>query len=202
MMLVEVTANAGKKIGTLIDLASDTNYITHKTASRLNLKNEEVTLVVHGVGGMEVCVETKRYLLKIRVKTPKGTLRAHQLVCFGLDSIAEIHKHVTPKQLKRFFPDVPLDELRRPKEISLLISHKEGQLAPQRSRAVGDHVLWDGPLGRTVGGTHPELFEELTVSAHMSKAHFARSMRAAAARYEEQLTSMVPECSLLHHPAL
>ena len=59
MMLVEVTANAGQKIGTLIDLASDTNYITHKTASRLNLKNEEVTLVVHGVGGMEVRVETK-----------------------------------------------------------------------------------------------------------------------------------------------
>ena len=80
---------------------------------------------------MEVCVETKRYLLKIRVKTPKGTLRAHQLVCFGLDSIAEIHKHVAPKQLQRFFPDVPLDELRRPKEISLLISHKEGQLAPE-----------------------------------------------------------------------
>ncbi|XP_058477623.1 uncharacterized protein LOC131448851 [Solea solea] len=199
MMLVEVTANAVQKIGTLIDLASDTNYITHKTASRLNLKNEEVTLVVHGVGGMEVRVETKRYLLKIRVKTPKGTLRAHQLVCYGLDSIAEIHKHVEPKKLQRFFPDALLDELRRPKEISLLISHKEGQLAPQRIRAVGDLVLWDGPLGRTVGGTHPELFEELTVSAHMSKTHFARSMRAAAARYEEQLTSMVPERPLANN---
>lgn len=30
MMLLEVTANAGQKIGTLIDLASDTNHITHK----------------------------------------------------------------------------------------------------------------------------------------------------------------------------
>lgn len=32
MMLLFVTANAGQKVGTLIDLASDTNYITHKAA--------------------------------------------------------------------------------------------------------------------------------------------------------------------------
>lgn len=40
MMLLEVTANAGQKIGTLIDLASDTNYITNEAADRLNLRNE------------------------------------------------------------------------------------------------------------------------------------------------------------------
>lgn len=39
MMLLEVTANAGQKIGTLIDLASDTNYITNEAADRLNLRN-------------------------------------------------------------------------------------------------------------------------------------------------------------------
>ena len=32
-MLLDVTANDGQRIGTLIDLASDTNYITHKAAS-------------------------------------------------------------------------------------------------------------------------------------------------------------------------
>lgn len=52
LMLLEVTANAGQKIGTLINLASDTNYITHGAASRLNLKGEKIALVVHGVGGM------------------------------------------------------------------------------------------------------------------------------------------------------
>lgn len=49
MMFLEVAANAGQKqqqIGTLIDLGSDTNYITHKAASRLNLRSEEITLVV------------------------------------------------------------------------------------------------------------------------------------------------------------
>lgn len=37
LMLLEVTTNAGQKIGTLIDLASDTNYITHTAARRLKL---------------------------------------------------------------------------------------------------------------------------------------------------------------------
>lgn len=61
MMLLNVTANAGQKIGTLIDLASDTNYITHKVARMLNLNSEEITLVVHGVGGMKVEIGTKQY---------------------------------------------------------------------------------------------------------------------------------------------
>ncbi|TKS65757.1 hypothetical protein D9C73_028022 [Collichthys lucidus] len=185
MMLLNITANAGQKIGTLIDLASDTNYITHKAADKLNLQREDVTLVVHGVGGMKVLVETKRYLLKIRVNTPRGTLKAHQLVCYGLHSIAEIHKHVGAKKLQKIFPDVPLHELKRPTEIQLLISHKEGRLVPQKVRSIGDLVLWDGPLGKTVGGTHPDLFEEAIVTAHSSKTHFARSMRTAGVKYKE-----------------
>ncbi len=193
MMLLEVAANAGQKIGTLIDLASDTNYITHEAADRLNLRNEDITLVVHGVGGMKVLVKTKRYLLKIRVRTPKGTLKSHQLICYGLDNIADVHRHVTAKQLHKFFPDVPLGELVRPREIHLLISHKEGQLAPQKIRTVGDLVLWDGPLGKIVAGTHPDLFEEIAVSAHMSRTHFARSMRTAAEKYEE-LKCIDPIC--------
>lgn len=60
MMLLDVTTKRGDWIGALIDLASDTNYITHQAAERLGLLGEPVTLVVHGVGGMEAKVETKR----------------------------------------------------------------------------------------------------------------------------------------------
>lgn len=73
IMMLEVTANAGA----LMDLASDTNYITHKAANRLNLRSEKITLVVHGVGGMTTKVATRRYLLRVRIKTSKGTERAH-----------------------------------------------------------------------------------------------------------------------------
>lgn len=40
-------------------------------------------------------------------------------------------------------------------------------------------MLWDGPLGNTLGGTHPDLIEKATVVAYKSKTHFVRSMRTA-----------------------
>lgn len=49
---------------------------------------------------------------------------------------------------------------------------------------MGDLVLWEGPLGKTVAGAHPDLFEEVDVAAHESKT-LARSMRIAAVKYEE-----------------
>lgn len=92
-----------KNIGTLIDLASDTNYITHEAADRLKLRGEKITLVVHGVGKMAIRVSTKRYLLRIRVKTSRGTEKAHQLICYGLEEIAKVHGSVTPEQLRNSF---------------------------------------------------------------------------------------------------
>ncbi|XP_073797048.1 uncharacterized protein [Danio rerio] len=185
MMLMEVTTNAGQKIGALIDLASDTNYITHEAAERLKLRGEKITLVVHGVGKMAIRVSTNRYLLRIRVKTPEGTVKAHQLICYGLEEIAKVHRIVSQEKLREFFPEVELEELKRPGKIDLLISHREGRLAPQRVKIVGDLVLWDSPLGKTVAGAHPDLFEVVDMAAYESKTHFARSMRTAAARYEE-----------------
>lgn len=40
MMLLEVTTNSGQLIGTLIDLVSDTNYITNNAAQCLGLRGE------------------------------------------------------------------------------------------------------------------------------------------------------------------
>ncbi|KAK7933141.1 hypothetical protein WMY93_004037 [Mugilogobius chulae] len=162
----------------------------HKRENRLEPRHSQTRLnavedlgAFNGVGGMSTTLKTKRYLLKLRVKTAEGTVKAHQLVCYGLDHIADVHQHVSAQKLKIIFPDVPLHELQRPKEIQLLISHKEGQLAPQKLRTVGNLVLWDGPLGKTIGGTHPELFEKMSIAAHSSKTHFARSMRTNTIRH-------------------
>ncbi|XP_039503109.1 uncharacterized protein LOC120459751 [Pimephales promelas] len=185
LMLLEVTTNTGQKIGTLIDLASDTNYITHVAARRLNLQSEKITLVVHGVGGMAMKVKTKRYVLKVRIKTPRGTERAHELICYGLDEIAKVHRVIKAQQLKKFFPDTNLEDLHRPAHVELLISHREGRLVPQRVKVVGDLVLWEGPLGKTVGGAHPDLCEVVGMALHNSETHFARSMRITAVKYKE-----------------
>ncbi|KAL4006302.1 alcohol-forming fatty acyl-CoA reductase [Sarotherodon galilaeus] len=183
MMLLDVTTKRGDWIGALIDLASDTNYITHQAADRLGLTGEPITLVVHGVGGMEAKVETKRYLVSIKVATKKGTWRLHEMVCYGLEEIANVGHVVDSERLERFFPgSVEPGELIRPEKIELLISTREGRLAPQRMMRCGDLVLWDGPLGKTISGAHPDLFEDVEVTARFSSTHFACSMKTESQR--------------------
>lgn len=103
----------------------------------------------------------------------------------GLNSIAIVHNHINPEQLQMFFPDLSLNELVRRKDIQLLMSHREGRLVPLTVQAVGDPVLWDGPLGKTVGGTHPELFEEHIMSAYNSKTNFKKNKKKEDSKVEK-----------------
>lgn len=105
----------------------------------------QITLVVHGVRDMALKVKTKRYLLKVRVKTPRGTERAHELICYGLDEIARVQSS-NYNNSRSFFPDTSLEDLHRPERVELLIS-REGRLAPQRVKVVADLILWESPLG-------------------------------------------------------
>ncbi len=185
MMLVSVTTNRGDSLGALVDLASDTNYITHQAAERLGLTGEPITLVVYGVGTMKVKVDTKRYLVTIKVWTSRGTLKFHEMICYGMEDIAKVDRVVRSKRLEQFFPEAKPGELARPQKIDLLISTREGRLAPQRLQRVGDLVLWDGPLGKIVSGVHSDLFEEVEVTTWQSETHFAHSMRTVAVKVEE-----------------
>lgn len=91
---------------------------------------------------MSVRVKTGRYFLKIRVRTSKGTIVSHQLICYEMDWIAEIHKTANLRGCKSTSQTSHSEEQKEPKEINLLIRHREGQLAPRRVRVVGDLVLW------------------------------------------------------------
>lgn len=80
LILLKVTTNSGQLIGTLIDLASNTNYTTHGAAQRLGLNGDSIQLMVYGVGGMTKTVKTKKYVLRLRVRTTKGTVAEHKLL--------------------------------------------------------------------------------------------------------------------------
>lgn len=136
---------------------------------------------------MERTVATRRYTLRLRIKPPKGTVTEHKILCYGLENIAKVNQAVTPQQLQKLFTDVAAKDLVRPEKIDLLIGHREGRLVPQPTKVKGDLLLWDGPLGKTVGETHPDLFEEVVLAAHRSETHFARSIRIALRVYIEIL---------------
>ncbi len=103
MMLLEVTTNSGQLIGTLIDLASDTNYITNNAAPAAWTDWRAHQVNCSRIGGMRTTVTTERYSLRLRVKTIKGTVMEHKMLCYGLESIAEISQPVTTQQLQKSF---------------------------------------------------------------------------------------------------
>lgn len=102
----------------------------------------------------------------------KGTFidlgSAPELICYGLDEM----RAVKAEQLMKIYPDIKLEDLQRLRHIQFLISHREGELAPQRERVVGSLVLSDSPLGRTVGGAHPDLHETVKMAFHNSRTLF------------------------------
>ncbi|XP_058479801.1 uncharacterized protein LOC131455935 isoform X2 [Solea solea] len=172
MMLVHVTTKRGDSIGALIDLASDTNYITHQAAERLGLTGKPVSIALHGVNTFKEIVPTKRYLLTIRVGTSRGTMRLHRMACYGLDTIAKVGQVVTSEGLEQFFPGVEPGELARPESIDLLVSARESPLYPDKLQRVGALVLWDGPLGKTTQlphGVPSSLLPPLTGAFFQSK---------------------------------
>ncbi|KAG7485761.1 hypothetical protein JOB18_017835 [Solea senegalensis] len=144
----------------MLDLASDTNYITHQVAEKLGLTGEPVLIALHGVKTFKEIIQTKRYLVTIKVWTPQRTLRLRQLNCYGLDTIARVGHVVTSEHLEKFFSGVEPGELTRPESIDLLIGAGESPLAPNKLQEIGNLVLWDGPLGKTVSGRHPRLVEK------------------------------------------
>lgn len=155
---------------------SDANYITHEAAERLGLAKEEMELVMSGIGGLQTMKTAFRYLLMLENREHGEMEGPHRLHCYGLDKINRVIHPVRPEQLRRFFPHIRKRELAHPGNIDLWISIRKGQLVPHIVQHVGDLALWDGPLGKTVVGTHLNLFEKLETAMTGPAAHPAKAM--------------------------
>ena len=60
-----VAAPDNSDIGSLMDLCSTDDYVTHKYAKKKNLPGEDVDLLVEGMGGKETYYRTKLYMVPI-----------------------------------------------------------------------------------------------------------------------------------------
>lgn len=104
MMLVPVTTKRGDSLGALVDFKSDTNYITHWAADGHGRTGEKISLVVYGIIKIKVKVNTKTYLVTIKVQTSRGTLRFHELI-YGMKDTDKVGHVMTSEQLEQFFPE-------------------------------------------------------------------------------------------------
>ena len=174
MMIQYAQTSCGEKVGVLWDSASDTNYCTNEVAERLKLKGEPFTLVINGIAGIQTKVDTMRYLLKLKSKF--GIV---SIIVYGIDQIACITKSVDLGVLLNLFPDYSVKQLERPSSCDILLSQANASLMPSKGCAVGDLVMWYGPLSNVVSGAHKSLKEEGKMFSQESVTHLAFSLKAS-----------------------
>merc|ERR1711888_206449 len=109
-----VNTPEGVRMGTMFDLCSTDNYITHKKARRLGCEGMEVELIVEGIKGVEYTENTMLYEVSLADKT--GTVHTYQ--CYGLDKISSTapppDKKSYGKMCKKF--GISLEEVQKPTE--------------------------------------------------------------------------------------
>ena len=191
----------GGKVGALLDLCSTDDYVTHKYARINKLSGEPLKLEVEGIGGKKSYVSTKVYRVPILVEGKRI-----EILCYGLDTISSV---ISPpdresyRKLCEKFGVTP-NFVRRPNSIDLLISMRQNNLHPNKSKSIGNMTLYVGPLGKVFGGCDPELdftpfvnsypasvcpFVPDTVKSTVLKAHFS----ARHSRYDEDDIAIDPD---------
>ena len=157
MMVQYVYVSSGERVGMIWDNASDTNYCTNELAGRLKLSGEPFTLIINSIAGVKTRIETMRYIIHL-----KSNLGSVPITVYGVDEIAKISP-VNVNCLLNFFPDFSCKTLERPSCCDLLLSQANANLMPTKFAAIDNLVLWRGPLGFVVSGSHRDLSETGTV---------------------------------------
>ena len=156
MVLTQYVKGAeGQSYGTMLDHCSTDHYITLDIAEKYKFPGEAVELLVEGIRGETSKLETKLY--KVPIRDRHGVV--HVLDCYGLPVIASAADSPEEKPYKDlcFKFGIKSSQVRRPRQIDLLISMRAALLLPQAVKNVGNMVLFDGPLGQVLGGFDPDL---------------------------------------------
>ena len=156
-----------KKLGAMWDLCSTDDYITHKVARRLGLQGTDVELVVEGIKGVEHVERTKLY--DVPVLDMKGTSSIFQ--CYGLDvisSAADPPDKLSYQELCGKF-GIDMEEVRKPKNIDLLISMRRNPHHPRPVKTIGNMTLYEGAFGKVFGGSDKNLMFTLHKTSYPAR---------------------------------
>ena len=123
MMLQHAYTSTGNKIGLLWDSASDTIFCTNDLAKRLTFKGEPFTLVINGIAGIKMQVETTRFVCSL-----KSRLGVVKIIMYGIDKIACVENSVEVEKLVELFPDFSAKQLDRPVKCDILLSQVNANL--------------------------------------------------------------------------
>ena len=107
-------------------------------------------------------------------------LEAVVMIFYGMERITSIVDSANADDLVKFLPGFSPRQLERPFECVILISQANASLMPSRKCTIDNLVLWDGPMGIVVSGSHKDLNEKSVNYAQSSAQHLVFSLRACS----------------------
>ena len=177
------------KIGTLMDLCSTDDYVTHRYARRKGFPCEDVDLIIEGVGGKQSRYRTKVYQVPIFDKDGKQYI----IPCFGLNKISSVApppKKDSYKGMCEKFGIKPY-QVKRPQSIDLLLSMRHNFLHPKPVLSNNGMVLYSGPLGMVFGGSNPDLTFTPFKGSYPSSVHVLHKSDVSVVRRSNVLITIV-----------
>ena len=164
-----VVIGSKNSLNTFCDDGSDTAYITHKAAKKVNAKRlNNISLDVTTMGNVETTYQTCEY--KLSVCTQSGKIV--EVVAFGMERITGPVSALNENVLKRLFPKYDPSSLQRKSRcVDMLLGANYFGLHPKNEVCqAGDNLsIMRGELGICLQGSHPELYESTQIDTNMVK---------------------------------
>ena len=161
-------ASSRKKATAMMDVCSDSSYITFRAAKKFNARRlEKCTLEVTTTGGQETEYDSAVY--EIDLQTLSGKLIT--VIAYALENITRKISPLNLKVLSRLFPKYDCSSLQRPSdEVDLLLGNTVYGVHPkQEICTAGEHLsIMKGAFGVCLVGYHPELYgSSVKLDSHM-----------------------------------
>ena len=169
------------------DGGSTDSFIRIKKAEDMDLPSESIVLSLEGINETKQ-VQSKVYKVPIRDKFGK----LHWVTCYGLEEIASDWEVPAPSEYEELCDKfgVKPEDVRRPKQVDVLISAKDNFLMSDSVVDTIDGVkLYEGPLGLTFMGDYED-------SKKMVKSYQV----TAAPKQIEQMKPLGGDCETEHLP--
>ncbi|CAC5362063.1 unnamed protein product [Mytilus coruscus] len=147
---------------TLWDPGANMSLITHKTAKRLGLSGQDITLSVTKVGNVTEHVQSKEYVIPLTDLRGKiWTIKA-----YGMEEVTAEVARVDMSRVDQLFKGINKNDIQRPTgQVDILIGTDCCILMPNKEEQIGNLQLMRNQFGYCIRGSHP-LLEVPKLSNH------------------------------------
>ena len=186
-----VTGLHNSKIGTLMDLCSTDDYVTHRYAEKKKIHGEDVELVVEGIGGSESYYKTKIYQVPVFDKNGERI----DIPCYGMDEISSVASPPETASYERLCEKFGIQshEVKRPETIDLLLSMRQNFLHPETVLTVDRMKLYEGRMGKVFGGSDPDLEFTPYKMAYPLSVHLVHQSNLSTVHHAQAMRTVVKE---------